>query len=79
MTNIIVTLSQLTLEHRHGSILTLSHAFQRRIKHLKSDKDFNEEKIQNWEELKKFVILLGESHSDAESCRMSANNNRVLF
>lgn len=54
------TLSQKTLEHRHGSILTLSHAFQRRINSLKSESDFKEETIQNWEELKKVIILLGE-------------------
>lgn len=54
----MVTLSQKTLEHRHGSILTLSHAFQRRIKKLKSESD-SLTKIQNWDELKKIVILLG--------------------
>lgn len=58
--DIISTLSQKTLEHRHGSILTLSHAFQRRIKKLKSESDFHDNKIQNWEELKKVIILLGE-------------------
>ncbi len=58
--DIVATLSQRTLEHRHGSILMLSHAFQRRIKSMKSESDFNEEKIQNWDELKKVIILLGE-------------------
>lgn len=54
------TLSQRTLEHRHGSILTLSHAFQRRVKNLKSENNFDDQYIENWEELKKLVILLGE-------------------
>lgn len=55
----MATLSQRTLEHRHGSILTFSHAFQRRIRSLKSESDFNEKKILNWEELKQAIILLG--------------------
>lgn len=57
----MVTLSQRTLEHRHGSILTLAHAFQRRIKSLKSlGSSFDEKRIQNWQELKRAVVLLGE-------------------
>lgn len=56
----MATLSQRTLEHRHGSILTFSHAFQRRIRSLKSESDFNEKKISDWDELKQATILLGE-------------------
>lgn len=58
--DIVSTLSQRTLEHRHGSILTLSHAFQRRISSLKAQGCFNQETVQHWDELKKILILLGE-------------------
>lgn len=79
--DIMSTLSQRTLEHRHGSILTLSHACQRRIKKLKSESDFHEEKIQNWAELKKVVILLGEliSSLDVYGLKGSGLTQPFLF
>lgn len=56
---IMVTLPQKSLEHRHGCILTVAHAFQRKIRHLKGQKDFSAVKIQQWSELKQAVVLLG--------------------
>lgn len=57
--DIMVTLSQKSLEHRHGCILTVAHAFQRKITQLTKQPDFSAIKIQQWPELKQAVIMLG--------------------
>lgn len=57
--DIMLTLSQKSLEHRHGSILTLAHSIQRKVKNMRADGTFSETKINAWAELKQAVLVLG--------------------
>lgn len=55
----LLSLSQRSLEHRHGSILTIAHAFQRKIQRVRTDNPaVDETTFAKWDSLKMTTDLL---------------------
>lgn len=71
------SLTQRQIEHRHGSLLALSHAFHRKIGHLRKTATFDEKSIFEWAELKQVVNLLIDHLSDQQPLLLSAAINGI--
>lgn len=57
--DMLQSLSQRSLEHRHGSILTIAHAFQRKIQRVRAEQSaLDESTFAKWESLKLTTNLL---------------------
>lgn len=68
----LVTLPQKQIEHRHGSILTFSHAIHRKIKLLQRNGTLTDAFINNWSQLKKALDILIEYLNDSQPLLASA-------
>lgn len=71
------SLTHRQIEHRHGSLLALSHAFHRKIGHLRKTGAFDENAIFEWTELKQVVNLLIEHLNDQQPLLVSAAINGI--
>lgn len=70
-----MSLSNRQIEHRHGSVLALSHALHRKISNLHRSGTLTNEKIHEWSEFKLVVHLLIERLSDQQPLLVSAALN----
>lgn len=61
----LLGLSQRSLEHRHGSILTIAHSFQRKIQRVRSESAaidaVDAQVLANWESLTLTTNLLSKN------------------
>lgn len=73
------SLTHRQIEHRHGSLLALSHAFHRKIGHLRKASTFDENAMFEWAELKQVVNLLIEHLNDQQPLLVSAAINGISF
>lgn len=71
------SLSQRQIEHRHGSLLALSHALHRKIGSWRKSGTLDEKIVSNWPELKKVVILLIDQLTDQQPLLVSAAINGI--
>lgn len=71
------SLTHRQIEHRHGSLMALSHAFHRKIDLSRKTGNFDEKFISEWVELKKVITLLVEHLSDQQSLLVSAAINGI--
>lgn len=65
-------LPQNQIEHRHGCILSLSHAFNRKLTICRKSNTLSEQSIAEWDELKRVVDILIECLSDQQPLLVSA-------
>lgn len=75
--DVLNSLSQRQIEHRHGSLLALSHALHRKITALRKDGTLDENVTSNWPELKQVVILLIDHLTDQQPLLVSAAINGI--
>lgn len=74
---ILSSLSQRQIEHRHGSLLALSHAIHRKIVFWQKSGTLNETDTSTWSELKRVVIVLIEHLTDQQPLLVSAAINGI--
>lgn len=72
---ILQSLSQQQIEHRHGSLLTLSHAIRRKVMSSQKAGLLNDLMTSDWVELRKVVIWLVEHLSNQQTLLVSAAIN----
>lgn len=70
-------LSQRQIEHRHGSLLALSHALHRKVHSIRKSGTLDEKTAANWTELKQVVILLIDHLTDQQPLLVSAAINGI--
>lgn len=68
----LATLSGARIEHAHGCMLTVSHAFYRKIKKHRKANQYDLDQIENWDELKTTVNLLIDRLDNQQSLIASA-------
>ncbi|XP_055313108.1 proteasome-associated protein ECM29 homolog isoform X2 [Sitodiplosis mosellana] len=74
---VLNSLSQRQIEHRHGSLLALSHALHRKIDSWQKSGTLDEKVTSNWAELKQVVILLIDHLADQQPLLVSAAINGI--
>lgn len=67
-----MSLSNRQIEHRHGTLLALSHALHRKISHLRQAGNLDNANIHEWVEFKLVVQLLIERLGDQQPLLVSA-------
>lgn len=72
ISDILVMLPQKQIEHRHGSILAISHAIHRKIKLMRQGGQFNESSVANWPVLKNALSTLIAHLDDQQPLLVSA-------
>lgn len=70
-------MSQRQIEHLHGTLLALSHAFYRKIKSWQTSGTLDEKLTSDWAELKQVVVLLIDHLTDQQPLLVSAAINGI--
>lgn len=65
-------MSQRQIEHRHGSLLAVSHGLHRKISLLEKTGELSQTNASEWSELKQVVNLLIENLTDQQTLLVSA-------
>lgn len=65
-------MSQRQIEHRHGSLLAVSHGLHRKISLLEKTGELSQTNVSEWTELKQVVNLLIENLTDQQTLLVSA-------
>lgn len=75
--DVLISLSQRQIEHRHGSLLALSHALHRKIDSMRKSGQLDETITSNWPELKQVLVILIDHLTDQQPLLVSAAINGI--